>query len=212
MSSGNEELFYPNRWVRIILIATEEIVGKNGVNALLNMAGLSQYIGNYPPDNMEKGVPFEHVAQLQQAYWDMYGTRGARAFAIRSGKKTFNDGLESFGAVAKAARAAMKIGSLERRIGLGLQFFAKFFNQVSDQQVVVEESDSEWLWRITICPMCYGKKMDSPMCYLAVGVLQGALENFADPNAHYRVTPTQCIAMGAEEGQISIDKDSVLNQ
>ncbi len=210
MSSGNGELFYPNRWVRIILIATEEIVGKNGVNALLNMASLSHYIDNYPPDNMQKEFAFEEVAQLQQAYWDMYGPRGARAFAIRSGKKTFNDGLDSFGAAATAARAAMKIGTLEKRIGLGLQFFAKFFNQVSDQVVEVEDTDTEWLWNILVCPMCYGKELDSPMCYLAVGVLQGALENFADPNKHYRVTPTHCIAMGAEKGVISIEKESVL--
>ncbi|HFE67390.1 MAG TPA: 4-vinyl reductase [Chloroflexi bacterium] len=213
MSSDNESgLYYPNRWVRIILIATEEIVGKNGVNALLNMGGLSHYIDNYPPDNMKKEVPFEHVAQLQQAYWDMYGPRGARAFAIRSGKKTFNDGLDSFGTAAKAARMAMKIGTLEKRIGLGLQFFAKFFNQVSDQRVAVDEDEHEYRWHLQVCPMCYGEESDSPLCYLAVGVLQGALENFADPTKHYRVTPIKCIAMGDEEGIISIDKDSILGE
>ena len=70
---ANEDKFYPNRWVRIILIATEEIVGKNGVNALLNMGRLSDYIDNYPPDNMKKEVPFAHVGQLQQAFWDNHG-------------------------------------------------------------------------------------------------------------------------------------------
>ena len=58
MDRKNEDLYYPNRWPRIILESTEEIVGKNGVNALLNMAGLQQYIGNYPPDNMKKEIPF----------------------------------------------------------------------------------------------------------------------------------------------------------
>ena len=105
----------------------------------------------------------------------------------------------------------MKIGTLEKRIWLGLQFFAKFFNQVSDQIVEVEDTDDEWLWHILVCPMCHGKEMDTPMCYLAVGVLQGALENFADPNKHYRVTPTHCIAMGEEKGIIASEKDSVLN-
>lgn len=209
MSSGptNEDKFYPNRWVRIVLIATEEIVGKNGVNALLNMGGMSDYIDNYPPDNMKKEVPFGHVGKLQQAFWDMYGPRGARAFAVRAGKKTFNDGLESFGAVAGAARAAMKIGSLERRIGLGLQFFAKFFNQVSDQEVMVEEDDDTWFWNILVCPMCTGRTSDAPVCHLAVGVLQGALENFADPDKRFNVTPTHCIATGEEKGVVAIDKE-----
>ena len=203
----NVERYYPNRWVRIILIATEEIIGKNGVKALLNMGKLSQYIENYPPDNMRKEVPFSHVGQLQQAFWDMYGPRGARAFAIRAGKKTFNDGLESFGVVAKAARAAMKIGSLETRIGKGLQFFATFFNQVSDQKVQVYEDEGHWYWKIVQCPMCTGRESDSPVCHLAVGVLQGALENFADPDKRFRVTAIECQAAGAEDGIISIEKE-----
>lgn len=207
--SNNEELYYPNRWPRIMLTSTEEIIGKNGVNSLLNLAGLSEYIDNYPPDNMKKEFPFEHVGRLQKAYWDMYGRRGARAFAMRAGKKTFNDGLESFGAVASAARAAMKIGALERRISLGLQFFAKFFNSVSDQVVSVDEDEENWYWHISKCPMCTGRSEDHPVCHLAVGVLQGALENFADAKRHYRITPTQCIAMDAEEGIIAIEKASV---
>lgn len=204
---ANEDKFYPNRWVRIILIATEEIVGKNGVNALLNMGGLSTYIDNYPPDNMKKEVPFAHVGQLQQAFWDMYGARGARAFAVRAGKKTFNDGLDSFGSVATAARAAMKIGSLERRIGLGLQFFAKFFNQVSDQEVSLTDDDKSWYWNILICPMCTNRDTDSPVCHLAVGVLQGALENFVDTDKRFNVSPTQCIGQGDDKGIVAIDKE-----
>lgn len=207
--SDNEERYYPNRWLRIILTSTEEIIGQNGVKSLLNLAGLPQYIDNYPADNMNKEFPFEHVGKLQQAYWDMYGRRGARAFAIRAGKKTFNDGLDSFGTVAKAARAAMKIGTLERRISLGLQFFAKFFNTVSDQVVSVDEDDENWYWHLIQCPMCTNRTSEYPVCHLAVGVLQGALENFADANKHYRITATQCIAMGSEEGKIAIEKASV---
>jgi predicted hydrocarbon binding protein len=209
MSSGtqNEDCFYPNRWVRIILIATEEIVGKNGVNALLNMGGLSQYIDNYPPDNMKKEFPFSDIGKLQQAFWDMYGPRGARAFAVRAGKKTFNDSLEHFGAVVKAAKAAMKVGSIERRMGLGLQFFARFFNQVSDQEVSVNSDDKSYYWHILVCPMCTGRTSDSPVCHLAVGVLQGALENFVDPDKRFNVTPTHCIGQGDDNGIIAIDKE-----
>jgi predicted hydrocarbon binding protein len=204
---ANEDKFYPNRWVRIILIATEEIVGKNGINALLNMGRLSHYIENYPPDNMKKEVPFAHVGQLQEAFWDMYCARGARAVAVRAGKKTFNDGLDSFGSVATAARAAMKIGSLERRIGLGLGIFAKFFNQVSDQEVALTDDEKSWYWNILVCPMCTNRDTDSPVCHLAVGVLQGALENFVDSDHRFNVSPTHCIGQGDETGIVVIDKD-----
>jgi predicted hydrocarbon binding protein len=190
-------------------MSTEEIVGEKGVAALLNLAGLPQYIENYPPDNMRKEFSFEHVGKLQQAFWDMYGPRGARVFATRAGKKTFNDGLESFGRVAAAARAAMKIGTLERRISIGLAFFARFFNTVSDQKVTVNESDNEWHWNLVRCPMCTGRTADSPVCHLAVGVLRGALENFADRNKQFRITPIRCIAMGHKEGKIVIEKQPI---
>lgn len=211
MSAGNknEDCYYPNRWPRIILETTEEIVGENGVKSLLNLAGLQQYIGNYPPDNMKKEFPFEHVGKLQQAYWDMYGERGARAFAIRAGAKTLNDGIERFGKVAAAAKAAMRIGSVERRMSVGLDFFAKFFNTVSDQKVAVTDDERAWYWQIETCPMCTGRTADSPVCYLAVGVLQGAVENFVDKNARFRITPTHCQAMGHELGIIEIEKEQL---
>ena len=66
-------------------------------------------------------------------------------------------GLERFGKVAAAARAALKIGSVDRRISVGLDFFAKFFNTVSDQKVNVTEDDKNWYWHIVDCPMCAGR-------------------------------------------------------
>lgn len=209
MSSGkkNEDCFYPNRWPRIMLESTEEIVGENAVKALLNMAGLQQYIGNYPPDNMSKEFSFEDIGKLQQAYWDMYGERGARAFAIRAGAKTLHDGIARFGKVAAAARAALTIGSVNRRMSLGLEFFAKFFNAVSDQKVSVEEDEDGWYWNIHVCPMCTGRTADKPVCHLAVGVLKGAIESFVDKKANYIITPTQCQAMGDEVGRIKIDRE-----
>jgi len=46
--------YYPNKFARIFLDAMEEVMGKNGLNAVLNLAGLPNLIGNYPPDNLEK--------------------------------------------------------------------------------------------------------------------------------------------------------------
>jgi hypothetical protein len=76
MSDG--KFFYPNRWWRLVLTSAEEIVGDKGMAALLNMAKIPEYIGNYPPNDMERGFTFEQVSHLQQAIWDMYGPRGAR--------------------------------------------------------------------------------------------------------------------------------------
>ena len=49
-------LYYPNKFALLYLQALEEVMGKNGINAILNLAGLSHYINNYPPDNLDKGT------------------------------------------------------------------------------------------------------------------------------------------------------------
>jgi len=42
--------YYPNLMGRIYLEAMEEIMGRNGLNAILNLASLPHLIDNYPPE------------------------------------------------------------------------------------------------------------------------------------------------------------------
>lgn len=196
---------YPNKWARIILTSAEEVMGNKGVNAMLNMAQIPEYINNYPPDNMKKEFPFEGVGMLQQAIWDMYGPRGARVFAVRAGEQAFLEGLSQFGGVAAAAQVAMRVGSLEARVKLGLEFFSKFFNTVSDQVVEVDEDEKHWIWRITRCPVCWGRESEEPICHLAIGVLQAALA-WTTNNRKFRLLETECIGKGDENCVILIEK------
>lgn len=202
---GDKTFYYPNKWGRVILTSAEEIMGDKGVTALLNMAEMKALIGNYPPDNMKKEFIFEHVGKVQQGFWDMYGNRGARVFAIRAGEQAFKDGLAQFKSVAAAAQVAMKVGSLEAKIKLGLEFFSKFFNSVSDQVVEVDEDDKHWIWRITRCPVCWGRKTDDPCCHYAIGVLTGALAWVA-PGKKFRILETECKATGGKNCEIKIEK------
>jgi predicted hydrocarbon binding protein len=200
-----EKLHYPNKWARIVLTSAEEVMGTQGVNALLNMAHMKELIGNYPPDNMKKQFSFNQMGQLQQGIWDMYGNRGARVFAVRAGEQSFKDGLTQFRAVAQAADVAMRVGSLEAKAKLGLEFFSRFFNSVSDQKVVVSEDDKHWIWTITTCPVCYGRELDEPCCHLAVGVLQAAFA-WVSQGKKFRILETECKAKGDENCVIMIEK------
>lgn len=202
---SDSKLYYPNRWGRLVLTSAEEIVGGKGMAALLNMAKIPEYIGNYPSNNMEPEFSFEQVSQLQQAIWDMYGPRGARVFATRAGEQTFNDGLAHFGQLARTAQAAMRIGSLEMKIKIGLGFFARWFNQVSDQVVSVTETQTHWNWVIERCPMCWKRESERPICHLAIGVLRGALA-WVSGGKRYRLAEIECKAVGATNCIIQIDK------
>ena len=67
----NSGYYYPNRMTRIFLQAMEEIMGKNGLNAVLNMAKLAYLIDNYPPDNLEKEFDFAAFTSLNAALEEM---------------------------------------------------------------------------------------------------------------------------------------------
>ena len=201
----SDQYFFPNIWGRNFLTSTEDILGTNGVNALLNLAKLQVYIGNYPPENIKKTFPFTHVARLQQALYDMYGSRGARVFATRSGEETLYYTLNKFDLVKKAARAAMRVGTTEKRQRIGLQFFSKFIMAVSDQIVSIDEDQSYLYWVIERCPFCWKRIANEPVCHLGIGVLRAAL-NWVTGGKQYRIAETQCIAMGDNVCIYSIEK------
>ena len=201
----SDQLFYPNIWGRSILTSTEDILGASGVKGILNLAGLQMYIGNYPPDNIMKAFPFSHVASLQQALYEMYGSRGARVFAARGGEETFRHSMDKYDKVQKAAHAAMSSGSTEDRSRMGLQFFSKFFNTVSDQVVRIDEDSKYWYWHIETCPMCWERQADEPVCHLGVGVLN-AVSFWATGGKRFRIAETECIAMGNETCVYTIEK------
>jgi len=200
-----DELYYPNIWGRSILTSAEEILGENGVNALLNLAGMQQYIGNYPEDNIKKAFPFSHVAALQQGLYDMYGARGARVFATRGGEQTFKHSMNKYDKVQKAAQAAMSLGSTEVRHRMGLQFFSKFFNTVSDQVVRIQDDDTYWYWIIEVCPMCWERTAHEPVCHLGVGVLNAA-STWATGGMKFRIQEIECKAMGHDNCIYAIEK------
>ena len=202
---GSDQYYYPNKWSRVVLTSAEEIMGEKGIKSLLNLAEMAELYGHYPPDNMKKEFSFDDFGKIQQAIWDMYGSKGARVFATRAGEQSFQDGLAQFKSVAAAAQVAMKVGTLEGKIKLGLEFFSKFFNTVSDQVVEIDEDDKHWIWRIKRCPVCWGRKEEEPVCHLAVGVLQGAL-GWVSEGKRWRIQETECKAKGDPDCVIKIEK------
>ena len=91
-------LYYPNKFALITLDAFEQVMGKNGLNAILNLAHLSQLIDNYPPDNLNKEFDFAYYTAINIALEEMYGPRGGRGLALRAGRALFADALRNFGA------------------------------------------------------------------------------------------------------------------
>ncbi len=208
MAKEKSGYYYPNKIARIYLQAMEEIMGRNGLNAILNMAGLSEYIDNFPPDNLEKEFDFADYAALNQALEDMYGPRGGRGLALRAGRASFARGLQGFGALAGVGDLALKMVPLHMKLKMGLPAMARVFTQVSDQISRVEERDGNFVYIIERCPVCWGRKAEKPICHAAVGLLQEGLR-WASGGKEFRVEEIACIAVGDKNCEFLIYKDPI---
>jgi predicted hydrocarbon binding protein len=202
-------LYYPSKFGLIMIKALEDVMGKNGLNAILNLAGLNAYIDNYPPDNLEKSFDFADVSSINIALEEMYGPRGGRGLALRAGRSTFADALKNFGALAGAGDLAFKVLPLQAHMRIGIPAMAKIFTQVSDQHSTVEEHENEFVYTIHKCPVCWGRTgVDKPACFIAVGLLQEGLKWVSGGN-EFRVNESKCIALGDPVCEFIIQKEPI---
>jgi predicted hydrocarbon binding protein len=190
---------------RIVLLATEEVMGRNGVNAVLNLAKLRHLVNNYPPNNFDRQFRFEDFGRLQQALEEMYGPRGARGLALRAGRAAFKYGIKEFGPVMGIGDLAFRLLPIGMKMKVGVEVFAEVFNKFSDQVVRLGEDESHYIWIIERCPVCWGRHTTEPCCYLAVGILQeGAY--WVSGGKNYSIEEVSCIARGDPTCTILVSK------
>lgn len=201
--------YYANKLSRLALQALEEVMGKNGVNAILHLADLPQLIDNYPPDNLERQFDFSDFSAINQGLEEMYGPRGGRGLALRAGRAVFDRGLRNFGALAGVGDLAFKILPLQTKLRIGLPAMAKIFSQTSDQYTTSAEFDTYFIYTIHRCPVCWGRThADKPVCHIARGVIEEALK-WVSGGSEFRVNETRCIAMGDPVCDFVIQKDPI---
>jgi hypothetical protein len=201
-------LYYPNNIARIYLQAMEEVMGKNGLNAILNMAHLSHMVDNYPPGNLNREFDFADYSALSGALEEMYGPRGGRGLALRAGRASFAQGLRHFGALAGAGDLAFKVLPLGTKLKIGIPAMAKVFSQVSDQKSTVEDTGTEIRYTMKPCPVCWGRKSDKPMCHAGAGLLAEGLR-WLSGGHEFRVQESQCVGCGDEACVLVVQKQPI---
>lgn len=170
-----QSFYYPLKIGRILLCGMEEVMGSHGLDALLRLASLEQYIQNYPSSSAERSFAFETVSKLMVTLEQAYGPRGGRGLALRSGRACFSYGLKEYGAVTGLTETAFRMLPLPIKISTGIKAIAELFNKQTDQRVRVEEKEGKIHWVIERCPMCWERTAGEPVCHLAVGMLQETL-------------------------------------
>ncbi len=200
--------YYPNMMGRIFLMALEEVMGKNGLNAILHLAKLDHLIDNYPPDNLAKEFDFVYIAALLNALEEIYGPRGGRGLAQRAGRALFANGLKNFGALAGAGDLAFKVLPLGTKIKIAVPAIAKVFNASTDQVSNTRELDDHFIYTLERCSMCWNRKTDKPTCHVAVGIIQEAMK-WMSGGHEFKIEILSCKGCGDEMGRLKIYKEPV---
>jgi predicted hydrocarbon binding protein len=200
--------YYTNMIVRFTLEAMEEIMGKNGLNAILNLAGLSHLIDNYPPANLKKEFEFADFSALMGALEEMYGPRGGRGLQLRAGRVGFARGGQKMGAMVGVGDLAFKVLPLAVKLKAGLPAMAKVFSQFSDQKSTVEDRGEYYAYIMNPCPVCWGRTADRPICFAGKGLLEEGL-HWVSGGRKFRVDEIECVAMGGESCTYAIYKEPI---
>ena len=129
-------ILYPNSFVHHLLLALEDVLGKNGVKAILNMAGQSAMIDNYPPDDMTPGVDIARYSSIIAVLDDMYGDRGAQALALKAGNVLFRETMKKSGDPLKVESDEFKAKSLEEKVERALLMILNFVNRSSETKML----------------------------------------------------------------------------
>jgi hypothetical protein len=200
--------YYPNNAGRIFLQSLEDVMGKNGVGVILTLAGCEDWIDNYPPDNIERGIDFAEISAVNGALVALYGPRGGAGIARRAGWSSFDKLLRNFSPLLENEDVSIKTITGPERIKIGLQALARLFSQISDQKTSLLECDETLLYVIHRCPICWERSTTHPVCYLILGLLEESLR-WLSSDEDYQVRETKCIAVGDEVCEFHIGKTPI---
>jgi bacteriochlorophyll 4-vinyl reductase len=181
---------FPNRIIRSLLLALEDVTGKNGVSAVLNLAGLSSWVDHFPADDLEQGVDFAEVSAIHTALEDVYGVHAGRVFSRRTAAAM----LQAWSQVPPLVDVQPAADGAKDLLP-ALKALAEAVSRHSDQTCSVSETPGGLLFAVARCPVCWGRSSQEPVCSTMVGLLEESLR-WMNRGQGLAVEETHCIARG----------------
>ena len=189
-----EDAVIINSLVRQALTSAQEVMGDNGLNAVLRASGLERFIGNFPPNNLEPSIQASQYARLNQAIEDFYG-RAGKGMLRRIGKASFQYGVKEQAALLGVAGVALKLLPERQRIKFILNGMVDALKKSNPQvNARVDESGDRLAYIESTCAICHSRQSETPICYLYVGSISEAVL-WATGKEH-AVVETHCLAKG----------------
>jgi predicted hydrocarbon binding protein len=207
-SKSRSGYFLSNKVAYVVLTAFNEVIGKNGANAILNLADLSNLIDNYPNTSTAREFEFADFSAICNAIEEMYGQRGGRGLLQRIGRAAFDEALHTFGIQLEVNEETFRSQPLDKRLYNGVRSVAEVFSKYTDQLVTISERQGAIVYTAQRCPCCWGRRSDTPDCSLVNGLLTASL-NWATLGNEFRVIEDRCVAVGDSVCEFVINKEPI---
>jgi predicted hydrocarbon binding protein len=193
-----EDRLVSNMTFRVMLLGINEIVGRNGLDVVLNFTGLTKYRNAFPPNNdLVEDCRISEATGLDKGVEEIFGGNGAAAILVQVGKKQALWGLEENREVSGQLKESMEGKDDVERIKMILNITAAIISAQMNTEVWIEEDDGAVYYCDRGGTHCFNRTGSQPVCFVTVGFLLGLVE-WATGNNDWKVKETRCIALGHE--------------
>ncbi len=177
--------------LRITLDASEEVLGANGLKAILNYSKMSHLLENKPDHSFEKNFTDDEFRAISSSFVDVLGLDGGRAIFRLIGKSI--------------GKNTIKIGAYEsiKELPPDEKLFKaiELYSLVSGRGKVTREN-GVIVYDNPQCTICAHAKHDHPICSLYNGYLDVTIEWAGIKNK--KTVETACMAMGDKSCRFEI--------
>ena len=183
-----------NALVRQALTSAQEVMGENGLNAVLHTSGLEKFVGNFPPNNLDPSIQASQYAKLNEAIEAFYG-RGGRGMLRRIGKASFQYAVREQAALLGIAGIALKLMPEKQKIKFILNSMAGALKKSNPQvEAWLDDSGERLAYLESTCGVCQGRHSENAICHLYAGSI-GEAVRWAT-GKEFEITETHCLAKG----------------
>lgn len=174
-----------NGVIRIVMDATEMVIGENGLKAMLNFAKMPYLYENKPDYGYDKNYTDEQYARIIASYYDILGVQGAKSVFRMIGKTIAarTTGLGLFDALKELPPEERLFKSVE------------LYSTISGRGKVFVEN-GVIVYDNTACTTCAGIQNKTPICTIVGGFIEGMIAWAGITGKHS--VETRCKAMGHE--------------
>lgn len=186
---------FPNKIMAVLLQALDELMGTNGLHALLNAAGLKQWTSTPPTTNDKQEIDFSQVAALTRTLVDLYGEKGSQSLMRPANKKLFDELWSADPNFEFTQDQEFLTLDRDLRLKRGIRVFSDLLNSISDVDSRVEDHPTGVQFILGRCPYCWGEAGTQTQCLSFIGLLERAIQKVAGDNP-FKIEEVDCIRSG----------------